>query len=250
MNATPTFGPVVSALGLLTGVATTGIGVGVLVRTYEDPFGAVWSSLLVVVGVIVLISYVALLVARRPQPPAQSGRDVALGDEVARYLPRRPNPGTVASNFVFVLLGGWFLVMGAVGAVEENWFWPVLAAFPAAYFLGFPVLRAVGLFRPGGVWLTSTRVVNEQYGLRSEIALSDVKTAYSVLGSVQIEPNDPAAVHHTRRTPRLWCARLVPGEMLVLAEGLEGGVEGFAAEVRRLAEAAQGGGRKRRWQWG
>ncbi|SDK24411.1 hypothetical protein SAMN05428985_103185 [Nocardioides sp. YR527] len=227
-----------------------GICIGLVARNHEEPFGLVWSLLFVVLGLIVLISFVGLVLAKRPRLPALPGRDTTFEDEPARFLPRSANPGTLVSTTILVMLGGWFLVMGVVGAIEENWLWPVLAAFPAAYFLGFPILRAVGLFRPGGVWLTPTRVVNEQYGLRSEIALAGVKTAYSVMENVRIEPNDPAAVHHARRTPRLWCARLVPGEMLVLAEGLEGGVDGFAAEVRRLAEAAQGGGRKSRWPRG
>jgi hypothetical protein len=200
---------------------------------------------MLVLGLIVLISYFGLLLAKRPQRSAVPARDVIFENERGRFLARRTKPGTLAANVVLVLLGGWFLVLGVVGGVEENWLWPVLAAFPAAYFLGFPVLRAVGLFRPGGVWLTPTRLVNEQFGLRSEIALSDVDTAMPRVDDVRVVPADPSAIHHKRRTPRLWCARLVPGEMLIL-EGIEGGIDGLAAEIRERAEVARNGGQRRR----
>lgn len=241
-------GPVVSALGLLLGLGVTGIGVGSVVRYHDDPFSTVWSSLMLVLGLVVLISYVALLMAKRARPSPSPARDVIFEDERARYFSRSANPGTVASNFIFLLLGGWFLALGIVGAVDGNWVWPVLVAFPAAYFLGFPVLRAVGRFRSGGVWLTETRIVDEHLGLRREIALANVKTAFDVFDAVRVDPEDPSSIRYKRLTPRLWCARLVPGEMLIQANGLAGGPEGFAAEVRERAVAAQSEP-KRRW-WG
>ncbi|MER6938376.1 hypothetical protein ABTX24_00865 [Nocardioides sp. NPDC127514] len=241
-------GPVVSVLGLLLGLGVTGIGVGSVVRYHDDPFSTVWSSLMLVFGLIVLISYVALLLAKRARPSPSPARDVTFEDERARFFPRNANPGAVASNFIFLLLGGWFLALGIVGAVDGNWIWPVLVAFPAAYFLGFPVLRAVGRFRSGGVWVTETRIVDEHLGLRREIALANVKTAFDVFDAVRVEPEDPSSIRYKRLTPRLWCARLVPGEMLIQANGLAGGPEGFAAEVRERAVAAQSEP-KRRW-WG
>jgi hypothetical protein len=243
-------GQLLTGLGLLAGVAATGIGVGSVARSHEDLFGAVWSALMLVLGLIVLISFVGLQLAKRSQVSSEPAREVTLGDECTQFLARRSRPGTMASNLVLVLLGGWFLVMGIVGGVEENWVWPALAAFPATYFLGFPVLRVVDLFRPGGVWLTPTRIVNEQFGLRSEIALSDVDTAMPRVDDVRVVPADPSAIRHKRRTPRLWCAHLVPGEMLIL-DGIEGGIDGLAAEIRERAQVAQGGGQRRpRRLWG
>lgn len=250
MRTQQTPGPFLSAAGVIAGIASLGIGIGLVARNYERPFSLVWSSLFVVLGVIVLISYVTLVFSKRRLPPAEGARTVTLENESARFLPRRPNPGGAGGTTVLVLLGGWFLVMGVVGAIEENWLWPMLAAFPAAYFLGFPVLRALGLFRPGGVWLTPTRVVNEQFGLRSEIALSDVDTVMPRVDDVRVVPVDPSAVHHKRRIPRLWCARLVPGEMLIL-DGVEGGIDGLAAEIRNRVEATRGGRQPRRRRlWG
>lgn len=241
-------GPGLTVLGLLTGVGAAGIGVGSVVRYHDDPFSTVWSSLMLVLGLVVLISYVALLMAKRARPSPSPARDVTFEDEDARYFSRRANPGTVASHFILLLLGGWFLALGIVGAVDGNWVWPVLVAFPAAYFLGFPVLRTVGRFRSGGVWVTETRIVDENLGLRREIALANVKTAFDLFDAVQVEPEDPSSIRYKRLTPRLWCARLVPGEMLVQANGLAGGPKGFAAEVRERALAAQSEP-KRRW-WG
>lgn len=250
LSAPPTPGPLLSGLGLLTGLVATGIGAGSVTRRHEDLFGAVWSAFMLVLGVIVLISFVGLQLAKHSRVAPVPARDVTFENERAQFLARRSRPGTLAGNVVFVLLGGWFLIMGVVGGVQENWVWPTLAAFPATYFLGFPVLRAVGLFRPGGVWLTSTRIVNEQFGLRSEIALSDVHTAMPRVDDVRVVPVEPSAIYHKRRTPRLWCARLVPGEMLIL-DGIEGGIDGLAAEIRERAEVARGERqRRRRRLWG
>lgn len=93
---------------------------------------------------------------------------------------------------VLSMLGGWFLVMGGVGGIEENWFWPVLAAFPTFYFLGFSVLAALGRLRLGGVWLASSRVVDEHWGVRSELALVDVTAVTRVpTASTSPRPGPP-----------------------------------------------------------
>ena len=247
MREFQTPGPVLTAVGLVTGVGVTGIGVGSVIRYHEDLFSTVWSSLMLVFGLIVLISYVALLLTKRARPSPSPARDVTFEDERARFFPRRANPGTVASNFIFLLLGGWFLALGIVGAIDGDWIWPVLVAFPAAYFLGFPAFRAVGRFRSGGVWVTETRIVDEHLGLRREIALANVKTAFDVFDAVRVEPKEPSSIRYKRLTPRLWCARLVPGEMLIQADGLAGGPEGFAAEVRERSVAAQSEPKQRRW---
>ena len=250
MRTQPAPGPLLSAVGVIAGFASLAIGIGLVTRNHDDLFNLVWSSFPVILGLIILLSHAALFLGKRFPPRTAASRKVRFENQKARFLPRRREPGASGGFIVLVLLGGWFLAMGVVGAVEENWAWPVLAAFPAAYFLGIPVLIVARLFRPGGVWLTPTKIVNEQYGLRSEIAIGDVETAVPLIDEVRIVPADPSAVHHKRRTPRLWCARLVPGEMAVLAEGIEGGVDGFAAEIRRRAVAAKDAGRKKRWPWG
>jgi hypothetical protein len=228
-------------------VAITGIGIGLIARNYEEPFAAVWSALFVVAGLMVVISYVSLLLGRRAQPPPRPAREVMFEDEQARYFPRRANAGALAGNLWFALLGGWFLVMGVVGGIEENWLWPVLAAFPAAYLLGFVVFWAVGRFRVGGIWVTETRIIDEHLGLRRAIEFANVKSAYDVLGAVQVQPEDPSGISYTRLTPRLWCTRLVRGEMLIQANGIEGGPMGFAAELHERAVAAQHEPKRRRW---
>lgn len=229
-------GPRTSVLGILTGLGSLAIGVGLLRRS-ETAFGAVWSSLFVVLGLIVLLSYGLLLT--KSAGSAHPAREVNCEGEPARFLPRH-NRRTAAAMIILVLLGGWFLVMGVVGAIEENWLWPVLSALPVVYFLGFPVLAAVGRFRSGGVWLTPTRVVNEHFGLRTEIALADIATVMPRVNDVRIVPTDAAAVRHQRLTPRVWCARIRPGEIVITTDGITGGRDGLAAEVRDRAATAQG----------
>ena len=228
-------GPLASVLGILSALFSLSIGVALLQRS-ETAFGAVWSAFFMVSGLIILVSYGVLAVAaRRPAPPA---REVVLQGEPARFLARRTRR-TAPSILAVGLLGGWFLVMGVVGAIEENWLWPVLAAFPAIYFLGIPVLAVMGRFRSGGVWLTPTRVVNEEHGLRTEIALAEVHEVLPHRAAVRIVPVDESAVHHRRLTPRMWCASVTPGKMIIPTEGVAGGSDGLAAEVRDRAGAAR-----------
>lgn len=238
--------PVVSVLGLLLGLVVTGIGVGSVVLYHDDPFTTVWSSLMLVLGLVVLISYTSLLLVKRFQPSPSPARDVTFDGESARFFPRSANPGTFMSNCIFVLLGSWFLALGIVGLLDGNWVWPVLVAIPAAYFLGFPVSRVFGRFRSGGVWVTKSRIVDENLGLQREIDLGNVKTAFDVLDAVKIEPVDPSGIRYKRLSPRPWCARLVRGEMLIQAKGLASSPERFAADLRERALVVQNQPRRRR----
>lgn len=166
---------VVRVLGPLTGLGSVAIGVG-LVLDAESSFGVVWASLFVVLGVVVLLSFVAVLPVR-PRPATTGsvrgagrgvgrdvGRDVVLDGEPAQFHPHPLERVRLAGLAALTLLGGWLVVMGVVGAVEETWLWAVLAAVPAAYLLGFPVLTVLGRARAGGWWLTPTRLVAEHHG--------------------------------------------------------------------------------------
>ena len=95
--------------------------------------------------------------------------------------------------------------------------------------------------------MTETRIVDEHLGLRREIEFTNVKTAFDLFDAVRVEPEDPSSIRYKWLTPRLWCAAGAR-EMLIQANGLAGGPERFAAEVRERAVAAQSGP-KRRW-WG
>jgi len=139
---------------------------------------------------------------------------------------------------VLTLLGGWFAVMGVVGALEESWLWPVLAAVPALYFLGIPVLAALGRLRPGGVWLTPTRVVDERLGRRSELPLDRVATVTPRTASVHVAPASPGTVVHRLLTPWPWRARTTE-DLVLVTDGLAWDSTALAAEVRAAAAAVR-----------
>lgn len=197
---------------MLVGLAAVAIGVA-LVRDSETAFGATWASMFVVFGAIVLLSFVALLpVAARPAPGAQQ---VTWEGEPAQFHPHRADRSRIVGMTVLTLLGGWFAVMGVVGAVEEAWLWAVLAAVPATYFLGFPVLSALGRFRAGGWWLTPTRLVAERQGLRSELPLHEVGTVTPRPQGVHVAPVGSTTVSHRSLTPWPWRARARSADLVI-----------------------------------
>ena len=197
-------------LGLFAGVAAVAIGVA-LVRETDSAFGATWASLFVLLGVIVLVSLGTA--ASGAAPTASAAREVTWEGESARYYPRRPDRARLAGLVVLALLGSWFAVMGVVGAIEENWLWPVLAVVPAVYFLGFPVLAALGRFGSGGMWLSPTRVVDEHNGLRSELTLAAVETVTPRSESVHVTASSSSALTQRALTPWPWRARSRSGDL-------------------------------------
>lgn len=222
-------------LGLFVGLAAVAIGVA-LVRRAETAFGATWASMFVVFGAVVLLSLVTVLPATsRPSPAAQ---EVTWEGEAARFHPHRTDRTRVIGMTVLVLLGAWFVVMGVVGVLQETWLWGVLAAAPAVYLLGLPVLAALGRFRAGGWWLTPTRLVAEHNGLRSELLLRDAVTVTPRSQSVHVAPSAPAMVTHRSLTPWPWRARAHSTDLVIAADGASGGSEGVAAVVREAAASA------------
>lgn len=229
-------GPVTSVLGLLVGLATVALGVA-LVRDAETAFGATWASMFLVFGAVVLLSLTAVLPAS--SRPAPAAREVTWEGQPARFHPHRTDRGRVVAMTILTLLGAWFAVMGVVGAVEETWLWAVIAAVPAVYFLGLPVLGALGRFRAGGWWLTPTRLVAEHHGLRSELPLREVATVTPRSESVHVAPAGPATVTHRSLTPWPWRARARSADLVIPAAGAPGGSEGLAALVRDAAASAK-----------
>ena len=230
-------GPFVRLLGLLAGLATVAIGVA-LVRDAETAFGATGASLFLVVGAIVLLSFVATLPVS--SGPAPAARAVTRDGEPATYHPHRVDRARIVAIIVLILLGGWFAVMGVVGAVEETWLWAVLAAVPAVYFLGFPVLSALGRFRAGGWWLTPTRLVAEHHGLLSELPLSDVGTVTPRSQSVHVAPSGSGTTSHRSLTPWPWRARARSSDLVIPvgAGAAPGATEDLAVLLREAARSA------------
>ena len=222
---------------MLLGLGVVAVGVA-LVRDSETAFGATGASMFVVLGAIVLLSFVALRpVSARPAPAAQQ---VTWEGEPAQFHPHPTDRRRIVGMIVLTLLGGWFAVMGVVGAVEETWLWAVLAAVPAVYFLGFPVLGALGRFRVGGWWLTPTRVVVEHHGVRSELSLGDVGTVTPWSRSVHVAPSGSATTSRRSLTPRPWRARSHPVDLVIPVDAgaAPGASEDLAALLRGAARSA------------
>ena len=53
----------------------------------------------------------------------------------SRPLEDGSGPARASALATLLLLAGWAVVVGLVGAVEEIWLWPVLMGVPAAYLL-------------------------------------------------------------------------------------------------------------------
>jgi hypothetical protein len=226
-------GPVLLALGLLTGAVTVAIGVGLLTRV-DTAFGAVWAIGLVLMGLVVVGSWLA----NRARPrPAEPPRPETLDGEPARFHPRRSTTGPMLA--ITGVLGVWSVAVAVVGAVEETWLWLVLAGVPAVYLLGFPVLWASRRFRPAGVWVTSTRIVDEHYGQRSELALADIAGVSPRTQTLNLTPREGVAVVQRRLTPRPWRARGSSSEMVIETGGLDGGSAALAQELLRRRDGSR-----------
>lgn len=217
-------------LGLLAGGASIALGLGLLGRV-DTGFGAVGATGFVVLGLIILMSGLSLRRRRAPQPPPE--RETTWQGEPARFQARATGLPAATTFLTFALLGAWTTAIGVVGAVEQTWLWAVLAAAPAVYFGGFAVLWVAGRFRPGGVWLTPTRVVDEHFGLRSELALADVADLSARSETLHLTPRQGVTVTRQALSPRPWRARSDGVALVIRTADLPGGSLGLAAAVQR-----------------
>jgi hypothetical protein len=228
-------GLVLTGLGLLTGLAVLAIGVGLL-RRVDGALGVVGASLFLVCGMVVVGSAVVVLVPAwwRRFPRA---REVVLDGESADFHPRRTGVPTAWAFCTLVLLGGWCAALGVVGLVEDGLAWPVIAAAPTIYFLGFVVLRVLGRFRAAGTWLTPTRLVDEYYGLRSEIATADLLAMRATPEALWVVPGADMTVRHRWLTPKPWRRKAPPAGFLVIDTAhLAGGSEALADALLRYCD--------------
>lgn len=211
---------------MLAGLASAVIGLGLL-RRVDSAFGAVGASLFLVIAFVILNSCAILLLAGRtgssPQPAAAGRGDVVL---------RRDTGPHALGQATLTLLGLWFAALGLVGGLTQNWLWPVLAVVPAVYFLGFPVLAATGRFRPGGVTVTDSSVVDEHFGVRSELPLTEVLDLSQRSEELVLVPRDARAVSRRHLTPRPWRARDQGDRLAVATRDLPGGSAGLGELLR------------------
>lgn len=212
--------------GLLTGALAVAIGVALLGRS-DSAFGRVWAVGFALMGLLVLASAATGLVRRRPV--TVTAHETTLDGEPARFHPRASTQRMLL--LITTALGCWCAAVAVVGAATESWLWAIFVV-PTLYLLGFPVLFATGRLRPGGVWVTPTRVVDEQLGLRSELARADVAAASPRPGGLRITPRTGASVTRRPTTPRPWRAGVAePQVMVVRTDGLAGGGEALAEEL-------------------
>jgi hypothetical protein len=229
--------PVVTVTGILFGLVSLAIGVGLLLRS-ETGFGAVGSAFFVVGGLFFL-SAATLRLVLAAEVAAPAARDVEWDGESVRFFPRR-DPRIVGALVMFVPLGLWLAALGVVGGLEETWLWPVLAILPAIYVLGSPVCIGLGRIRAGGVWLTPTRLVHESFGVRSTIELVAIQSVTPMSREeVYLIPTETSALNHKQLAPRLWCANQRRNALVIPTVGIAGGAEGLAAGIRERVAAAQ-----------
>ena len=225
-------GPVMTTLGVLAGLASAAIGIGLL-RRVESPFGAVGASLMLVCALVIFNSCAILLLARLTLPVPR--RDLPAHGEVVLT---RVEVLHLVGETNLLLLGGWFAALGIVGGLTQSVVWPVLAVVPAVYFLGFPVLFALGRLRPGGVRIDGNRVVDEHFGVRSELALTDVLDLSQRSEQVVLTPREAGRVRRTHLTPRPWRARDQGDRMVLHTRELPGGSAALADLLRERAPRA------------
>lgn len=222
-------------MGLVVAAFVISLGVA-LVRRSESPLGVVGSCFFLVAGAVTLLGFV---VSRGPQEMKLTRcRDAHLDDEPAEMLQHgdwRFGVGMVG----LLLLGGWCLALGIVGAIQETWGWLLLVALPVIYLLAVPVFVAFRLYRRSVTWLTPTRIVNEQFGVCAEIDLVDVDEVRPWSEEVHLDPVDPSCVRYRNRVPRPWRVKVKADEFLIPSDGIEGGAYEFAAELRRRVDAAK-----------
>lgn len=218
--------------GLLSGLASLALCAGLLVDV-RSALGVVGASLFGVCGVIVVGSVLTLRPDERRRPPAPA-REVILGGEPARFHPRRAGSPVVLFFVILGLLGGWFAALGVVGTLDGTWLWAVLAAVPAVYFLAFVLFGLAGRLRPGGVWVTPTRLVDEHVGIRSEVALHDLVAMSASPGDLLLVPRDGTAVTSRPLVPRPWRRKAWPAQAIKIdTSDLAGGGEALATAVQQ-----------------
>lgn len=221
--------PLLGAFGVLAGLFTLILG-GALVARADSASGVVGASLFLFIGVMLLLAAVAVFAQsrRRRHPPAQ----VVLDGEPATFYRRPGGLVWVAGLLELAILGLWALAMAVAGAVDGQWFWPVVLSLPAAWLLGFGVFAAIGRLRPGGLWITPTRVVNDQAGVRSELPLAAVGEVRLKSGLVVVAPSVPDALR-VDRLPRPWSGRRGSAELTIDPTGLAVGATELAARLQR-----------------
>lgn len=201
-----------------------------LARQVETALGMVGAAFFFIIAVVLLVADTSLLMT---PPTGGEVRTTEYDGEPARYFARATTPRDRAGLVVSFLLGAWLVALGIVGTVTHVWLW-IVALAPAALMLGAPLLALLGRYGAGGVWLTRTRVIDEYRGVRTQLARDEVRTAFDVLGDVEVQPEDPAAIRHELLVPRPWARKPATDALRIEATSIAGGAARLAEEIRSV----------------
>ena len=169
-----------------------------LTSRVSTPMGFAAALLLPAIGVILVCSLASTLTRTRAAGRPVTVRHDMFDGEGAQYLPRGHGAAWWLGTTIPGILGIWCLAMGALALRGGVWVGAALLAVPAAFFLAMPILALTGRLRPGGVWVTPTRLIDEQPGVRSEVALSDLRSGVATESGIYLDLARPGCVHVTR----------------------------------------------------
>ena len=177
---------------VLLGIGLPLTGAGILGSGSAAGRGSLCLGLALLVNAIGGIAHEVVDARARHRLP--DARLVQLDGEPALHLSRAPGP-TLVSSWTLAGLSAVTALAALFSVLDQRWAWAVLLAVLAAW-LGWTSGVHLGGGLAGGLWLTPTRIVHEDRGLRVEAPWE------SVTGVV---PRDPVTVllsdnHSTRVT--------------------------------------------------
>ncbi len=221
-------GAIAAALAaLLVGALATAVGVALVGRA-ETAVGQVGSAVFVVMAAVIVLSALARIGQRRFPAGLPEPVSTTYDGEQASFHPRWTGSALLVGVGATTLIGAWAVVMAVVGAASSPAWLALLV--PAAYFLGFPALWLAGRWRPGGVWVTPTRVVEEYYGRSSVCRREVIERVTAGPGALVVVPRGEHDV--ARRRIPMWSPRAHGKELILDLREMRVSSEELAAQLR------------------
>lgn len=152
----------------------------------DSALGRVGAGIFLATGLAVLMTAWGLILLARGLRTGPSPRTEQRDGDAATRFERDPGPRWWIGMAIPALMGIWALVMATTGLLVGQWVWAALLLVPIVFFLTIPALALIGRIRPGGVWVTQTRVIDEQHGLITELDFADAFDVRRSVGRVKI----------------------------------------------------------------
>lgn len=169
----------------LVGLASL-VAWGTLTLRADSALGRVGAGIFLATGLAVLMTAWGLILLARGLRTGPSPRTEQRDGDAATRFERDPGPRWWIGMAIPALMGIWALVMATTGLLVGQWVWAALLLVPIVFFLTIPALALIGRIRPGGVWVTQTRVIDEQHGLITELDFADAFDVRRSVGRVKI----------------------------------------------------------------